>query len=91
MDPETATPTEQIRRWRRRLAIGYWALSPLLFPILVRILLAPDMAVASLLDPLPGWFKWLAVPYLIVVVGCAAGFLWFLWTRVRELPPPIGS
>ena len=85
----STTPTEKTRKWRRQLAFIYWALSPLIFPIVVRLLLVPGLLVAALFEQPPAWLTWLAVPYLIGTCACAAAFLWVLWVRIRELPPPI--
>ena len=86
-----STPDEKARKWRRQLALIYWGLSPVLFPIIGRVFVVPGMLVASLFERPPAWLDWLTVPYVVCSFVCAAGFTWFLWTRIRELPPPIGS
>lgn len=73
------------------MAFIYWGLSPLIFPILVRILLAPGMLVASFVEQPPAWLNWLAVPYGVAAFICSGALMWYLWVRIRELPPPIGS
>jgi hypothetical protein len=81
---------ERARKWRRKLALVYWGLSPILFPMLVQIfMLGGSLVVVLFGETMARLPHWILVAYAGVAVACAGGLLWFIWTRVRELQPPI--
>jgi hypothetical protein len=91
--PSDTTQSEARRKWRRRLALIYWSLSPLLFGVLVRLLSVPVLplvASESVKQP-PPWARWLMLAYFACTIVGAGAAMWFLWTRVREIPPPIST